>query len=200
MLLPLDTSNKWYRCHSLVRDVLRAELEARDAESVASLSGRASHWFEVRGDIDRAIDHAVAAGHTQRVGELLWSHAPNLLMRGADPRVPLWLSTLGEDQIACSPRLALCAAFSHIVVPNLAAAERWARAASSAMTLQPDEASQGLEGGVALIKAAIGRDGVERMGRIASQADALLGENSPWCGFSCLLQGVADHVGHDHRA
>jgi LuxR family maltose regulon positive regulatory protein len=62
------------------------------------------------------------------------------------------------------------------------------------MTLQPDEASQGLEGGVALIKAAIGHDGVERMGRLASQADALLEENSPWCGFSRLLQGVADHV------
>jgi LuxR family maltose regulon positive regulatory protein len=194
MLLPLDTSNKWYRCHSLVRDVLRAELEARDSESALTLSGRASHWFEECGDIDRAIDHAVAAADIERVGELLWSHSSDLFLRGRDSQVRRWLSGFPAEQIARSPRLALCAAFAHLMAPDLAAAEHWARTAASAIALRPTDDSRALEGGIALVTAAIGRDGVERMGRVASQASALLGDGSPWSSFCCLLRGVADHV------
>src|SRR4030088_201464 len=140
------------------------------------------------------MDHAVAAADTQRAGELLWGHASDLFLRGRDPRVLHWLSSFPEEQIASSPRLALCAAFAHLMTPDLAAAEHWSRAAASAVALRPTEASRALDGGIALVKAAIGRDGVERMGRVASQASALLGDSSPWSSFCCLLQGVADHV------
>jgi len=199
-LLPLDADGKWYRCHGLVRDVLRTELEVREPDSVAGLSARASTWFEEHGDIDRAIDHAVAAGETQRAGALLWSHASSFFMRGGDPRIPRWIVSLPDEQIAHSPRLAVCAAFSYIVEPDLAAAERWARVASSALALQPSEASEPVEGGIALIRAAIGRDGVGRMGREASQAESLVGGDSPWRSFCCLVQGVASHVSGERAA
>jgi LuxR family maltose regulon positive regulatory protein len=199
-LLPLDADGRWYRCHGIVRDVLRAELEARESDSVAGLCARASTWFEEHGDIDGAIDHAVAAGETQRAGALLWSHAASFFMRGGDPRIPRWIVSLPDEQIARSPRLAVCAAFSYIIEPDLAAAERWARAASSALALQPSEAGEPVEGGIALIKAAIGRDGVGRMGREASQAESLLGGDSPWRSFCCLVQGVASHVSGERAA
>jgi LuxR family transcriptional regulator, maltose regulon positive regulatory protein len=194
VILPLDTSGNWYRCHALVRDVLRAELENREGDRAVTLSHRASRWFEECGDIDRAIGHAVASGQAERAGELLWRHASAYLMRGRDPRARRWLDAFSEAKVAGSPQLALCAAFSELLAANVAAAERWARAASSVMAREPGEVGDTLRGGVALVKAAIGRDGVERMARTASQASSLLDPDSPWSSFCWLVQGVADHI------
>jgi LuxR family maltose regulon positive regulatory protein len=194
VLLPLDTSGDWYRCHALVRDVLRAELATSGGDRAVALSDRASRSFEESGDIDRAIGQAVASAQTQRGGELLWLHAPGYLLRGGDPRVQHWLSSFSEATVAGSPELALCAAFSELLAANVATAERWATAASSAIVLGPAEAGETLRGGVALVKAAIGRDGVERMARTASQASSLLGPDSPWSSCCLLVQGVADHI------
>jgi len=201
VLLPLDASGKWYRCHTLVREVLRAELQTREGDSADVLSDRASCWFEQNGDIDRAIGHAVASAQTKRGGELLWLHAQTYLMGGRDPRVRRWLSGFGEAQVADSPQLALCAAFNELLSANVAAAERWAAAASSAIAAQPAEVGQALQGGVALVKAAIGRDGVERMARNASQAASLIGPHGPLRPCCLLVQGVADHLsGERERA
>jgi LuxR family transcriptional regulator, maltose regulon positive regulatory protein len=197
VILALDTSGNWYRSHALVRDVLRAELENREGDRAVALSHRASLWFEERGDIDRAIGHAVASGAAERAGELLWRHASAYLMRGRDRRVRRWLDAFSEAKVAGSPQLALCAAFSELFAANADAAARWARAASSAIARRPAEAGsmlQGVAGGAALVNAAIGRDGVEHMARTATQASSLLEPDSPWSSFCWLMQGVADHI------
>jgi LuxR family maltose regulon positive regulatory protein len=192
-LLPLGGGSGWYRCHSLVRDALRAELELGDADRIARLHARASRWFGERGECDRAIHHAVAAKDAQRVGELLWDHAPEFLMRGRDARVQRWLGGFPDEQIASSPRLALCAAFSQLDLADMPTAERWARAARAAITLAGDRSSA-LDAGAALIDAALAQRGVERMGVDAARAYELLDEDSPWRAVCSLLQGVADHL------
>jgi LuxR family maltose regulon positive regulatory protein len=194
LLLPLDTAGNWYRCNPLVRDVLRTELRARDGGLATALSHRASRWFEQCGDIDRAIGHAVDAGQSERAGELLWRHASAYLVRGSDPRVRRWLDNLSEATVADSPQFALCAAFTEVLAANIDVAERWARTASSAIARRASDDDRTLRGGVALVMAAIGRDGVERMARTASQASSLLGQDSPWNSFCWLVQGVADHI------
>jgi LuxR family maltose regulon positive regulatory protein len=194
VLLALDTSGEWYRCHTLVRDVLRAELATREGDRAVALSDRASRSFEQSGDIDRAIGQAVASAQTQRGGELLWLHAPEYLLHGGDPRLRRWLSSFSEAKVAGSPQLALCAAFSELLTANVAAAERWATAASSAIARGPADTDETLRGGVALVQATIGRDGVERMARTANQASSLLGPDSPWSSCCLLVQGVADHI------
>ena len=60
-LVPLDRSRTWFRYHGLFRDVLRRELERREAD-VAAIHGRAADWLEAHGEPEAAIDHAAAAG------------------------------------------------------------------------------------------------------------------------------------------
>ncbi|MGH2904464.1 MAG: LuxR C-terminal-related transcriptional regulator [Solirubrobacteraceae bacterium] len=194
LLLPLDRSGDCFRCHALVREVLRAELQRREGDRAVALSDRASRWFEERGEIDRAIGHAVAPVQTRRGGELLWLHAPGYVVSGSDPRLGHWLSNFAEAKVAGSPRLALCAAFSELFKANVAAAERWAAAASNAIARRPAEIDETLRGGVALINATVGREGVERMARTAGQARSLLGPDSPWSSWCLLVRGVAEHI------
>jgi LuxR family maltose regulon positive regulatory protein len=202
MLLPLDPNATWYRCNSLVRDVLQGELELRDSEEIAPLHERASRWFTEHGDTERAIQHAVAAHETERVGELLWRYAPDYVMRGRELRVHRWLESFTEEQIASSPHLALFAAFYHLDEAELTAAERWARAAASAprptRTRNADRREPAsLDAGIALIGAAVGRGGVDEMAQAATHAHALLGADDPWRGLCRLLQGVAAHLAGD---
>jgi LuxR family transcriptional regulator, maltose regulon positive regulatory protein len=194
VLLPLDTDHIWYRCHPLVRDVLRAELAVRDPDAMASVPRRASRWFETQGDIDRAVDQATAVGDGERVGRLLWAHAADFLMRSGDPRTRRWLGCFPDERIARSSHLALCAAAMHLMAPNLPTAQHWTRVASSAPAPHKRKDRQVIEGGIALMRAATGQDGIEHMGMVARQARVWLGEDNPWSSFCYLLEGVADHV------
>jgi LuxR family transcriptional regulator, maltose regulon positive regulatory protein len=202
MLLPLDSNATWYRCNSLVRDVLQEELELCDPDEIPPLHERASRWFTKHGDTERAIQHAVAAHKTERVGELLWRYAPDYVMRGRELRVHRWLGSFTEDEIASSPHLALFAAFHHLDEAKLSAAERWARAAASALrpTRTPSadrRETASLDAGITLIGAAVGRGGVDEMAQAATHAHALLGTDDPWRGPCRLLQGVAAHLTGD---
>jgi LuxR family maltose regulon positive regulatory protein len=200
VLLPLDNSNTWYRCHPLVREALRDELDASDPEAVAALSIRASRWFEQHDDLDRAIDQAVAAGAAQRTGELLWNRAPACLGRGADSRVERWLSALGPEQTARSPRLAICAALSSMFATDAAAAERWARSAAGAAARQTAGAARGLAGAMALLEATNAAASMQAMGTAAAEAETLLDADSPWLSLAFLLEGVTCHVAGDRAA
>ncbi len=202
MVLPLDPARRWFRCHALLRDALRAELRLHDPGAIVELNRRASQWFADCNDVDRAAQHAVAAGDAHRVGELLWTHAAEYLMPGVEPRVHRFLGGFSEERIASCPYLALAAAHGHLSAGDLVAAERWARAASEALTRDPrHERPASLEAGIALIDAALARGGIPQMGQDAERAYALVGEASPWRALCCLLSGVAHHLaGEPSRA
>ena len=198
----VDSTGPSYRCHPLVRDVLQQELELCEPDEIVPLHERASHWFGEHGDTERAIQHAVTAQGAERVGELLWHHAPDYLGHGREQRVHRWLGRFTEDQIAAAPYLALVAGFHSLDEAELVSAEHWARAASSASPLTPRPGSDpretaSLDAGVAMIHAAVGRGGVDEMAGAAAHAHALLGEDDPWHGLCHLLQGVAGHLGGD---
>src|SRR5919204_4445609 len=79
MLVPLDRSDDEYRYHRLFAQALRAELRRSEPTMEATLHRRASTWYGDHGDIERSIEHAVAAGDLAHAGELIWSHTPTLL-------------------------------------------------------------------------------------------------------------------------
>ncbi len=197
--VPVDASEEWRRCHSLVGEVLRAELSTRDPDSASCLSRSASRWFEEQGDTVRAIEHAIGGSDAERAGELLWAHSEEFFVRGRGALVSRWLDEFPAHAIAGSPALSLCAALANLLGHGLPAAEHWARSASRAVASQPAPARRQIEGGCALVTAAIARDGIDQMRTVAAEAGALLGETSPWTSFCWLLRGVADHVSGDRR-
>ena len=66
LLVPLDNQRRWYRCHHLLAELLRAELERTEPDVVPRLHDRAATWFEANGQPAAALDHAQAAGDADR--------------------------------------------------------------------------------------------------------------------------------------
>ena len=65
--------------------MLRAELRRARPQRERELHRRASEWYALAGDADRAIDHAIDAGDAERAGELLWA-LPRGCSTAAAPR------------------------------------------------------------------------------------------------------------------
>src|SRR3954452_18527763 len=74
LLMPVDRTGERYRYHSLLAGALRAELRRLEPERERELHRRASAWHSDHGDLNRAIEHAVAGHDIPRAGDLLWSN------------------------------------------------------------------------------------------------------------------------------
>jgi LuxR family maltose regulon positive regulatory protein len=202
MLTPQHGAAGSYRCHSLVRDVLRRGLEMREPGEVAALHTRAGAWLAEHDDVEGAIDHAVAARDTKRAGELIWSQGPRFLGH-LDGPLDGWLAALGEEQVGGSPSLSLAAAFEALGRGDAAACERWGIRASAALDRGDPEDSRKrarsrkaandgwLQAGVCVARAAGAPSGIPEMAAQATTACELLDDASPIRPLACLLRGVA---------
>jgi LuxR family transcriptional regulator, maltose regulon positive regulatory protein len=65
-LVTLDEERTTFRYHRLVRQVLRAELRARDERQEQKAHLQAGEWFEAIGDTRQAARHFLAAGQVDR--------------------------------------------------------------------------------------------------------------------------------------
>jgi ATP/maltotriose-dependent transcriptional regulator MalT len=100
-LVALDEERAGFRYHHLVRQLLRAELRARDWGRELALQLRAAEWFEATGDMRRAARYFLAARQVDRALALLqdrvvadYLHNPAPLQHGENPS-PVDLPKLG---------------------------------------------------------------------------------------------------------
>jgi LuxR family maltose regulon positive regulatory protein len=202
LLVPLDRRREWYRYHHLFRDLLRTELGRREPELIQQLHARAAAWCEANGLPELAIDHAQAAGDADRVARLVGSLAFPAYAGGRVHSTRQWLAWFEEQGlIELYPQIAVLGAQVEALVGPSAGAERWADAAergSSGGTL-PDGST--VEASMALLRALLCRDGVDRMRTDAEAALAGMSPESPWRatalslhGISYLLDGEADQA------
>jgi LuxR family maltose regulon positive regulatory protein len=144
------------------------------------------------------MHHAVAAGDAGRAADLLGASAPEYVSHGRNGTIEHWLESFTTEQIAAHPALSLAAANSKLLKGDLVAVQRWESAARQVLhETPPKERSAELEASVALLHAAVAREGVARMGKDATHAYELEPENSPWRSICCLLEGVSRHLTGD---
>ena len=93
-LVPTDASGSEYRYHYLFAAVLRRQLEGTDPDSILGLHARASLWLEEHGDLEHAIDHAIASRDVARASHLVMQVAVPLLSEGRMHTVNRWLDLL----------------------------------------------------------------------------------------------------------
>jgi LuxR family transcriptional regulator, maltose regulon positive regulatory protein len=203
LLVPLDHRRVWYRYHQLFRDLLLAELGRREPELVAELHTRAAIWCEASGRPEIAIDHAQAAGDDDRVARLV---APLIQPAYASGRVDTaqrWLAWFEERGLAERyPPVAVLGALIQALVGRPLAAERWAHAAEHSMTAPeagpdartPPDGST-MEGYLAMLRALLCRDGVDRMRADADAALDGLSPASPWRTATIAIKGNAELLG-----
>ncbi len=199
LLVPLDRRDEWFRLHSLLADMLRAELGRRHGGEVAALRLRASRWAEADGDPERAIDFAIAARDFERAGRLIWEAVPSFKTTGRHATVQRWIERIGLERAARDPHLSLTLAHGHLADGDGGEAEYWAGIAVAHLD-GPRDLAADVPAGLALIDATLGRGGTTAMATAADLARAALPGESRWGAMADLMAGVAAHLAGDRDA
>ena len=195
LVVPLDRTDEWYRYHGLLAQTLRAELRRHEPKLERELHRRASRWYADHDDVDAAIRHAAAAEDVRLAGDLLWANAFRYIPQGHNATVRRWLGHFTDEQVAGSVPLALVAANAHLADGSRDHAEHWTAAAARALDGLPARRREpALRAGIAVMRAAIARDGVQRMRDDAARAYALEADDSPRRSLDRLLEGTACHL------
>ena len=189
LLVALDRTDERYRYHRLFGEMLRAELRRREPRLEPELHRRAGAWHRLAGDTDRAVHHAICAGDIAGAGELVWSSVVPAVGHGRQATIEAWLARFTDAQIAAQPALALAAASIQLARGQADLAEHWASIAAAAR-----RRPAAVEAGIAIMRAALARDGIPRMGEDAARAYRLEPEDSPRRALCCLLAGTAELV------
>jgi LuxR family maltose regulon positive regulatory protein len=166
MLGALDRRAEWYRYHHLLRDLLVAELHRREPEMVAGLHLGAAAWYEANGLPELAIDHAQAAGDTDRVARLVLDEMQPVWASGRVDTVLRWMEWFEDHRLVERyPAVAVHGALIFALLGRPAKAERWAAAAERASPTGVLSDGSTMESYLAYLRALLCRDGVEAIRR-----------------------------------
>jgi LuxR family maltose regulon positive regulatory protein len=192
LIVPLDRERHWYRCHHLLGEMLRAELERTEPEMVGRLHERASIWFEANGQLLPAVVHAQLAGDADRAALLFSSVAVAMHGSGRTTTVLGWLRWFEERHlIGRYPQVAALGAILEALHGGRASALLLADVAATgaADDLVPDGSTLG--GWIATMEAVLCRRGVAEMRNDAARATHELSTLSPLRSTATALEGVA---------
>jgi LuxR family transcriptional regulator, maltose regulon positive regulatory protein len=105
-LVPLDEERRWYRFHTLFREVLLARLRATQPEQVIRLHREAAIWYQHQEWPHEAIPHALATQDFYFVAELLEGTVERLYLQGEQKTLLAWIKLLPAEVLRAHPRLA----------------------------------------------------------------------------------------------
>ena len=153
-LIPLDDERRWFRYHHLFRDMLQRHLQHIAADTVSGLHHRASLWFEQKGRVRDAIDHALVAPEYVRAAGLIakyfeWSKVDDV------PTLMRWMRHIPNDVWQQFPKLELDYAFAFIFTDAYAEAERHLLQVEQQLARQgdvADDAPRAFAGSVAVVR------------------------------------------------
>ncbi len=119
-LVALDDERASFRYHHLARQLLGAELHARDPGRERALQVRAAEWFESTGDTRRAARHFMAAGQADRALALLQDRVVASYLHDRAPPMALDLSMVDLSLLADAPDRLLALAADLLVSGDVA--------------------------------------------------------------------------------
>ncbi|MEZ5273241.1 MAG: LuxR C-terminal-related transcriptional regulator [Ilumatobacteraceae bacterium] len=104
LLIALDHTGTWFRCHHLLADLLRREAAARIPGELPDLQVRAGRWHADHGDPHQAVEHLLAGGALGEAADLIWANGTRLLNGGELRTVRQQIRRLGpiaDDHPGC---------------------------------------------------------------------------------------------------
>ena len=181
-----------YRYHNLLREFLLAELERREPGRSTALHRTAAAWYRDSGNLDLAIEHALAAGALDEAATIVATSGPPLYDRGHFATVERRLGRLNPADFERHPSVAILAGWVHLQSGRPADAVRMAAIADGAV--DPGVLSHGsgsFESQRALLRAVMCPDGPRRMLADASLAVDEARPDSQWHANALWLQSAA---------
>ena len=199
LVVPLDDGGRWYRYHRLFADFLLYELKNTDPKLVPLLHGRASVWFEREGLLEKAIEHATAAGDYERAGQLIARHWFGYVATGRAVTLQGWLDALPDDFLGSAAPLAIVEAWICALRGRRDETERF-------LVLAEENSYQGnlpdgtpsVEAGVTLVRGFFGYGGVQAWVQAAERAVELeSGRVSPRAALARIGLGMGRYSSGD---
>lgn len=183
-LVPLDTERRWYRYHHLFADYLRAQLGEGERRA---LHERAADYLEAHGLAPEAIDHALAAGSTDRAAGLIEREAGATFEAGELATLLGWLDALPADRVAASAELVSLRGWALFLTGQIAAA----RACADGHPIAPGVAGAA-EGRLCALRTALGAFFPSEPGAddLAQASLDLLGADDPVRALTLLALGT----------
>ncbi len=192
LLIPLDRQRRWYRCHHLLLELLRADLERNEPDRIGQLHDRAAAWFEANDQPESAIDHALAANDPDRAARVYGRICQSVYAAGRIETLKRWVSWFEQrGLLERFPHVAATWALAEALTGNGSNADLFvaAAAAGDPVALAPDGSP--VAGLLALVDASRCRDGAPGMRLSAATAARLLKHDSQFRGPAVFLEGVA---------
>ncbi len=200
LIIPLDGRDQVFRHHSMLREMLQSELGRLDPAVESGLHVRASEWFSDRGDLDRAVPHAVESGDRKLAAGLIWASAAAYVSTGRQATVRGWLAHYTEDQLATSPELCLARATLPLADGNGGEVELWTGIALDQLAVSDDPDDQVTAATARIIRASgAARDGAMQMRKDVQAGIEQLTADSPWRALCHLIDGVSHHLCGDRE-
>jgi LuxR family maltose regulon positive regulatory protein len=191
LVVPTADGRGPYRLHHLFRDLLIRELMEEEPQLIALLHRRAAAWHQKAGDPECALRHAAAAGDADTVASMIAAVALRASSRSRVAAIEQSMKRFDESQqLDRYPRVALHGSRIHAFHGRAAEAERWLEIAERGARRRNRDAAA-LRPGVAILRAALCREGPQRMLADSAAALAALSRRSQWCQEALLLQGSA---------
>ncbi len=183
--LLMDDYGGSYRYHTLLREFLQEELAAREPDVSTSLHLRAAAWYRANDVIERAVDHAFSAGDPNLVATLVGNGFVQYHWSGHRATIRAWARRLGVDALEARPWLAVLAAWEEIAAGDVPATIRFADAAERGrFEGRPPDGTASFEGGRAMLRAGMARNGAEDAVANATRAVEIEGEAGSWRDFA----------------
>ena len=183
--LLMDDYGGSYRYHTLLRDFLQRELAVREPDLVPTLHRRAAAWYQANHVVERAVDHAFAAGDTDLVAALVGNGFVQFHWSGHRATIRAWARRLGVEALEARPWLAVLAAWEEIAAGDVAGTIRFADIAErGTFEGQPPDGTASFEAGRAMLRAGMARDGADDALANATRAVELEGDRGSWRDFA----------------
>lgn len=96
LVIRLDDTGEWFRCHHLLRDLLVLEAERAIPEQLPELQRRAAAWFASKDDHARALEHWLAAGDIDAAMYTMRFVGPDMLGSGQVRTLHTMLERIGD--------------------------------------------------------------------------------------------------------
>jgi LuxR family maltose regulon positive regulatory protein len=195
LVTPLDSRDRTFRYHALLREMLASELHDLHPREEAELHTRAAGWHAARDDYDRAVPHAIATGDVETAATMIWSQAANYGSAGRETTLERWLDRFSNSQIEASAPLSLVRATCELIVGNGAGVEHWTTCAIAVVDQDPNAEAEAIRVAAGAIEASgAARDGVVSMRTKAQRAFELLPVEDPWRSICRLIEGASYHL------
>jgi LuxR family maltose regulon positive regulatory protein len=135
LLTPLDNDGVWLRYHALLAEYLRQRLEADRGNETPELHRRAALWYASRELWTEAVQHAIAAGDSDRAISWIKNCAMTLIKRGDLFTLLEWQRQFPDELMRGQPEVRLAIAW------GLALALRFDEALQLATEIENDIAA-----------------------------------------------------------